>query len=81
MPSLSILVQAQNVFAQSNSVNKKISDKSISHTTGNNASQRISQTFQRMTDRKNCRLVLKIFILRLINQKQKRRTSLLLGIR
>ena len=39
MPSLSILVEAQNVFAQSNSVNKKTSDKCISHTTGNNASQ------------------------------------------
>ena len=31
------LIQAQNVFAQKHSVNGKANDKSISHTTGNNA--------------------------------------------
>ena len=33
--------------------------------------KRMSQKFQRMTDSKNCKLVLKIFILRLINRKKK----------
>ena len=33
------LIQVQNVFAQKYSVTRKTNDKSISHTTGNNASQ------------------------------------------
>ena len=66
------LIQAQNVFAQNHSVTRKINDKSISHTNTNNAlrnDKKMSQTSQRMTDLKNYKLVLKIFILRLINRK------------
>ena len=66
------LIQAQNVFAQNHSVTRKINDKSISHTNTNNAlrnDKKMSQTSQRMTDLKNYKLVLKTFILRLINQK------------
>ena len=33
------LIQVQNIFAQKYSVTRKTNDKSISHTTGNNASQ------------------------------------------
>ena len=65
------LIQAQNVFAQNHSVTRKINDKSISHTNTNNAlrnDKKMSQTSQRMTDLKNYKLVLKIFILRLINR-------------
>ena len=47
------LIQAQNVFAQNHSVTRN--DK------------KMSQTSQRMTDLKNYKLVLKIFILRLIS--------------
>ena len=66
------LIQAQNVFAQNHSVNRKTNDKSISRTTGNNVfrnDEKKSQTFQRRTDLKNCKLILKIFIVRLINRK------------
>ena len=73
------LIQGQYFFAQKETrktnrktnVTRKTNDKSISHTTGNNAfrNDRMSQTFQRITDLKNCKLILKTFILRLINQK------------
>ena len=66
------LIQAQNVFAQNHSVTRKINDKSISHTNTNNAlrnDKKMSQTSQRMTDLKNYKLDLKIFILRPINRK------------
>ena len=66
------LTQAQNVFTQNHSVTRKINDKSISHTNTNNAlrnDKKMSQTSQRMTDSKNYKLVLKIFILRPINRK------------
>ena len=73
------LIQGQYFFAQKETrktnrktnVTRKTIDKSISHTTGNNAfrNDRMSQTFQRITDLKNCKLNLKTFILRLINQK------------
>ena len=51
------LIQAQNVFAQKHSVTIKTNGKSISHTTGNNVF------------RDDKKLVLKIFILKLINRK------------
>ena len=67
------LIQAQNAFAQNHFVTRKINDKSISYTNTNNALQndkkRMSQRFQRMTDLKSFKLVLKICILKLINRK------------
>ena len=66
------LIQAQNVFAQNHSVIRKINGKSIIHTNTNNVlrnDKKMSQTSQRMADLKNYKLVLKIFILRLINRK------------
>ena len=66
------LIRAQNVFAQNHCVTRKINDKSISRTntkTLYKMMKRMSQTFQRMTDLKNYKLVLKIFILRPINRK------------
>ena len=67
------LIQAQNAFAQNHSVTRKINDKSINYTNTNNALQndkkRMSQRFQRMTDLKSFKLVLKICILKLINRK------------
>ena len=63
------LIQAWYVFAQSNFVTRMTSDatgKGISYTTGNSAF-RNDKTFKRMTDWKNCKTVLKIFILRLVN--------------
>ena len=65
------LIQAQNVFAQNHSVIRKINGKSIIHTNTNNVlrnDKKMSQTSQRMADLKNYKLVLKIFILRLINR-------------
>ena len=63
---------AQNAFAQKHSVTRKINDKSISDTNTKalyKMIKRMSQTSQKMTDLKNYKLVLKIFILRLINRE------------
>ena len=68
------LIHAQNAFAQNHSVTRKINDESISHTNTNNVlrndkKKKMIQTSQMMVDLKNFKLVLKIFILRLINRK------------
>ena len=69
------LVHAQNAFAQNHSLTRKINDESISHTNTNNVlrndekKKKMIQTSQMMADLKNFKLVLKIFILRLINRK------------
>ena len=66
------LIQAQNVFAQKHSVTRKTNDKSIViplEITLFEMIKRMSQSFQSMTDLQNFKLVLKIFILRLINRK------------
>ena len=66
------IIQAQSAFAQGDSVTRKTSDKSISHTTGNNAfcNDEKKESNAVKDDRlKELQVSLKIFILRFVKRQ------------